>query len=118
MLEMVDRMGLLDRVTFTSFDFASVERIKAEMPASKVGFLTSDVGWSSVERVIEAGKDQFCPPATALTPELVSEWKALGLEVRAWKVKRVDLMERAIEAGVNGMTVDFSHLLLEALGRT
>jgi glycerophosphoryl diester phosphodiesterase len=116
-LEMVVRIGLLDRVTFTSFDFASVESIKAEMPASKVGFLTSDVGRSSVERVIDARMDQFCPPAAAVTRELVSEWKSLGLEVRAWKVRDVGLMERAIEAGVDGMTVDFPHLLLEALGR-
>jgi glycerophosphoryl diester phosphodiesterase len=48
---------------------------------------------------------------------LVSEWKKLGLEVRAWGVKNTDLMMRAVEAGVDGMTVDFPHLLLKALGR-
>ena len=116
-LEMVHRLGLLERVTFTCFDFSSVQRIKAEMPESKVGFLTSDIGRRNVMRVVDAGMDQLCPPAKVLTPELVSEWKDLGLEVRAWKVRDVDLMQRAIEAAVDGMTVDFPHLLMQALGR-
>jgi len=116
-LEMVDRLGLLAQVAFTSFDFAAVHRIKAHWPATKVGFLTSDIGLSNVQRVIAAGMDQFCPPADALTPASVAEWRALGLEVRAWKVRDLNLMERAILAGVDGMTVDFPHLLLKALGR-
>jgi glycerophosphoryl diester phosphodiesterase len=75
------------------------------------------VGPEAVERAIEAGLDQFCPPAGSVTRTLVLDWQRRGLDVRAWGVRDVELMQRAIQAGVNGMTVDFPDLLLEALGR-
>jgi glycerophosphoryl diester phosphodiesterase len=116
-LEMVHELGLLNNVTFTSFQFEAANRIKANAPLAKVGFLSSDVGPSNVQRALDARLDQFCPPAISVTRSLVSEWKRLGLEVRAWGVKDTDIMMRAVEAGVDGMTVDFPHLLLEVLGR-
>ncbi len=116
-LEMVAELGLMGNVTFTSFDFESVRRIKAEVPAAKVGYLTADIGDETIRRVIAARLDQFCPIASALTPGLVQGWKDQGLEVRAWGVSNIALMQQAIAAGVDGMTCDFPHLLLEALGR-
>ena len=82
-----------------------------------MGWLARDVGPEAVDRAVTAGLDQFCPPAAAVTRDLVAGWKSLGLEVRAWGVRDVELMERAVRAEVDGMTVDFPHLLLEALGR-
>jgi len=111
-------LGLLERVTFTSFDWQVVKHIKTEHPSTRVGFLTSDVSPESVQRVVDAGLDQFCPPAGQVSATQVSAWKALGLEVRAWGVRDLELMMSALRAGVDGMTVDFPHLLLQALGRT
>lgn len=117
-LRRVKALGLLDSVTFTSFDFASVEGIRREESAARVGFLTSDISVASVARVLDAGLNQFCPPADVVTPELVSDWQGLGLNVRAWGVRSPALMVRAIDAGVDGMTVDFPDLLLQVLGRS
>lgn len=116
-VEMVNVLGLLPRITFTSFNFETAEYVKQIVPAAKVGFLTSNTDRETIQRVLVAQLDQFCPPAAAVTPELVSGWKTLGLEVRAWGVKDVAIMQNAIQAGVDGMTVDFPHLLMEALGR-
>jgi glycerophosphoryl diester phosphodiesterase len=116
-LRQVKALGLLDVITFTSFDFASVEQIRREEAAANVGFLSSDISPASVARVLDAGLNQFCPPADALTPEWVATWKLLGLNVRAWGVRTPALMQRAIASGVDGMTVDFPDLLLQALGR-
>jgi glycerophosphoryl diester phosphodiesterase len=116
-LRRVEDLHLLGSVTFTSFDWAAVERIKAACPAARVGFLTSDVSPQSARRTVDARLDQFCPPAHLVSREQVSAWKGLGLVVRAWGVKDQALMEAAIEAGVDGMTVDFPHLLLQTLGR-
>jgi len=116
-LTWVRNLNLLDSVTFTSFEFDAVANIKVKTCAAKVGFLTSDVGLHAVARTLEAHLDQFCPPASAVTSRLVSRWKNLGLEVRAWGVKDPTLMRRAVQAGVDGMTVDFPHLLLKELGR-
>ena len=116
-LDHVLALGLLARITFTSFDWEVVTHIKLAHPAARVGYLTSDVSPENVQRVVEAKLDQFCPPAGQVSAARVSAWKALGLEVRAWGVRDTDLMMSALEAGVDGMTVDFPHLLLQALGR-
>lgn len=116
-LEAIRQYGLLTRVTVTSFDWDVVCSVKRACPEAHVGWLARDVSPEAVDRAVGAGLDQFCPLAPAVTRERVARWKALGLEVRAWGVRDVELMERAIEAGVDGMTVDFPHLLLEALGR-
>jgi glycerophosphoryl diester phosphodiesterase len=116
-LAMVRSAGLLERVTFTSFSFPIVAWLKSTCPEAKAGYLSPEVHPEVVGRVIEAGLDQFCPPAGSVTRTLVLDWQRRGLDVRAWGVRDVELMQRAIQAGVNGMTVDFPDLLLEALGR-
>lgn len=116
-LKMVHDLGLLNRVTFTSFDFNTVQKIKFEAPDAKVGFLTSNIDWKNVTRVVDANLEQFCPPANVVTRKLVVKWKDVGLEVRAWGVKNTTIMMKALEAGVDGMTVDFPHLLIKVLGR-
>jgi glycerophosphoryl diester phosphodiesterase len=116
-LAVVQEEGLLPRVTFTSFSFPVVAWIKATRPEARVGYLSPRVGPEEVRRTLDAGLDQFCPPADSVTRELVAAWQAMGLEVRAWGVRDVSLMHRAIRARVDGMTVDFPHLLLKTLGR-
>ncbi|MBE9224504.1 hypothetical protein IQ264_03330 [Phormidium sp. LEGE 05292] len=116
-LEMVKEFNLLDSVTFTSFNFPTVQNIKAQFPATKVGWLTSDFSQGNVMQAVDASLDQICLPASAVSPELVSTYQKIGLEVRAWKVTNTEVMKSAIQAGVDGMTVNFPHLLLEALGR-
>ena len=116
-LDMVREYELLDTVSFTSFYFPVVQNIKLLAPETKVGYLTSDTGDQNVQRVIDAGLDQFCPPAQAISSAQVSAWKSLGLDIRAWGVRDPALMHAALEAGVDGMTVDFPHLLLQAVGR-
>ena len=116
-LEMVRQLGLLDAVTFTSFKFTALENIKTQSPTALVGWLTSDISEDNINKTLKAGFQQICLPALALSPELVTAIKKLGLEVRAWQVKDTAAMINAIQAGVDGMTVDFPHLLLEALGR-
>ena len=116
-LELVREQGLVDSVAFTSFYFPVVQNLKLLAPEVTVGFLASDVQEQTVERVLAAGLDQFCPPAKAISPEQVRAWQGRGLDIRAWGAHDPELMRTAIAAGVDGMTVDFPHLLLKALGR-
>jgi len=116
-LAQVRERGLLPAVTFTSFHWEAVRRIREAAPQARVGYLTADVSADVVRRVVDAGLTQLCPVATSLSPERVAAWKALGLEVRAWGVRTPELMRFAITTGVDGMTVDFPDLLLKELGR-
>jgi len=113
----VSEHNLLERITFTSFDFSTVSRIKELAPQANVGFLTSSISEKTVARVRHAGVTQFCPLARKVTKALVDRWRSQGLFIRAWGVKNVALMRQAISAGVDGMTVDFPNVLLAELGR-
>ena len=111
-------MDLLEDVTFSSFFPSIVNNLKNNTPEAKVGALTIDAKPETTQRVLDAGLDQICPPAPFLTAKLVEHWHASGLEVRAWGIKDDALMHAAIQVGVDGMTIDFPHRLIRALGRS
>jgi glycerophosphoryl diester phosphodiesterase len=58
---------------------------------------------------------QLCPRADILTPELVQRIRAEGFVARAWGVTTEDLMKRVVDAGADGMTVNFPDKLVEYL---
>ena len=58
---------------------------------------------------------QICPSAQTVTPELVCRLHAEGFVVRAWGVTTEALMRRVVEAGADGMTVNFPDKLLAFL---
>jgi glycerophosphoryl diester phosphodiesterase len=63
----------------------------------------------------ELGLTQLCPWAPVVTPELVRRVHAAGFVVRAWGVANEALMRRVVDAGADGMTVNFPDKLLAYL---
>jgi glycerophosphoryl diester phosphodiesterase len=114
-LLMVKEFGIMDKVTFTSFNFEYIERIKALDPAARVGWLCSEVTPEMLEELLRIGGEEIAPKAAIVTPELMKEWQRLGLGVRAWGVSSVELMKKMCELGVDGMTVNFPDKLTEYL---
>jgi glycerophosphoryl diester phosphodiesterase len=53
--------------------------------------------------------------AAELSPELVRHAHGRGLRIRAFAVETDELMERALESGCDGMTVDRPERLLARL---
>jgi len=116
-LNLVEQLELLDRVTFTSQDFPTVCTIKKKNPLARVGYITADFSEEVLKRVVEAKMQEFCPRAEKITKELVNHWRSSGLFIRACGVKNAEMMKNAIYAGVDGMTFDFPDVLLKELGR-
>ena len=114
-LLMVKEFGMMDKVTFTSFAFEHIERIKSLDPAARVGWLRSEVNREMLEELLRIGGEEIAPKAAIVTPELMMEWQRLGLGVRAWGVSNVELMKKMCELGVDGMTVNFPDKLTEYL---
>lgn len=114
-LEIVEQFGILKRVTFTSYDFLTICNIKRKNSFARVGYLTDDFSWQNVQKAIKAKIECFCPKADKVTKELVEYWHSLGLFVRAYEVKTPEIMKHAILSCVDGMTVNFPHLLLKEL---
>ena len=61
------------------------------------------------------GLTQLCPKADTVTPALVQHLHAEGFVVRAWGVANETLMRRVVQAGADGMTVNFPDKLIAYL---
>jgi len=102
-------------ITITSFHLAALEETRACAPELATGWLVNDVSEATVATALRLGLTQLCPRADLITPDLVRELHSHGLVVRAWGVGDEALMRRVVEAGADGMTVNFPDRLLAYL---
>jgi glycerophosphoryl diester phosphodiesterase len=116
-LDMVEQLSLLDRITFTSNDLSTLCNIKKKISLAQVGYITADLSEENLKRIINAEIYYFCPYAKGVTKDLVNQWHSLGLFIRVWGVNNPEIMKNAIIAGVDGMTINFPNLLLKELER-
>jgi len=116
-VDLVRRHGLTAQVTITSFQRTPLEETRAYAPELPTGWLVPEITDAIVAHARAMRLTQLCPRANVLTPELVARLHAEGFVVRAWGVADEELMRRAVDAGVDGMTVNFPDKLFEYLQR-
>lgn len=80
-----------------------------------MGFLVRVFDEGTIENVSRARFDQICPHAATLTQEVMDKAQTMGLAVRAWGVSNEELQERALQMGVDGMTVNWPDRLINRL---
>ena len=122
MKRMIAKKNLIleNDVVITSFWKEWVEETKSYSPEIKTGWLVPlgpGSQWNDrfVDEAIEAEFNQLCPRAELITPTLVNKIKNRGLEVRCHGVFDEDLMIKAVECGVDGMTINFPDKLRDYL---
>ena len=106
-LEMVKAFGIMNKTTFTSFNYQYIKRIKEIDSSARVGWLTKSVDDETMTRLLEIGGEEISPKAELITEELMEKWRKAGLGVRAWGVSNLDLMKKMCRLKVDGMTVNF-----------
>lgn len=117
-LQVIDRFGLRGRVIATSFSFEQLARVRELAPELRTCLLirSGDRRQGSVdhwiERAADAGFTQVGVAAAELERELVAAARARGLWIRAYGIRSLDDMDRAIAAGANGMTIDWPDALV------
>lgn len=95
------------RTYITSASFGLLEEMRACAPELRLGYLAKEIT-PEIDAQLEAlHVEQLCPKATLVTPQLVADYHARGYSVRAWGVDSVELMAHCVEAGVDGMTINF-----------
>jgi glycerophosphoryl diester phosphodiesterase len=114
-VELVRRYGLTERVTITSFHLSALEETRRVAPELTTGWLVSEVSEAIIADTLRLGITQLCPRAAVATRHLVDDLHSRGLIVRAWGVNDEALMRAAVDAGVDGMTVNFIDVLLAHL---
>jgi glycerophosphoryl diester phosphodiesterase len=108
--------GLLDRVTVTSFQADVLSVAKDYLPEVRTGLIYSGAPAESVEAATSLGASIVCPGIGKLGPELVERAHQAGLGVFTWPVNDVDVLAKARELGVDGITTDYPDAIRGALG--
>jgi glycerophosphoryl diester phosphodiesterase len=114
-VDLIRRHGMAGGVTITSFQKVRLEEAREYAPELPAGWLVREVTDVAVSEARALGLAQLCPRADAVTPELVDRLHAGGFVARAWGVADEELMRRVVEAGADGMTVNFPDKLIAFL---
>jgi glycerophosphoryl diester phosphodiesterase len=113
--DLIRHHGMEGQVTVTSFQKERLEEMRAWAPELPAGWLVPEAGEATLEQAEALGLVQICPSARTVTPELVHRLHAHGFAVRAWGVTTEHLMKQVVEAGADGMTVNFPDKAIEFL---
>lgn len=105
--DLILKYNLTEKAIVTSFCFECLEKMNEIAPEIKTGFLTRCEDDETFEKMKKACVNEYCPEAQMLTKEKTEKWHNMGFDVRAWGVYDEELMKKAYESGVDGMTVNF-----------
>ena len=114
---LIQRHGAAGAVTLTSFQKERLAEALALAPELPAGWLVRSVDDGVVAAARALGLAQLCPKADIVTAELVRRLRLDGFVVRAWGGGTEALMERVVQAGADGMTVNFPDRLISYLDR-
>ncbi len=106
-LNMIDEFGIMDKTTFTSFNYDYIAKIKKLNPKARVGWLVKEITDENIKMLLDIGGEEMSPKADCITDELMKKLRLLNLGVRAWGVSGINIMKKMCELKVDGMTVNF-----------
>ena len=92
-----------------------LEEVRTYAPELYAGWLVPEINESVITQAQDLKLVQLCPPASEVTAELVNDLHQKGFVVRAWRVTTTDLMRQVVDAGADGLTVNFPDKLDEYL---
>lgn len=101
--DIVEGMGYLEQTIFISFDFDNLLYIKEKLPAQTVQFLTGQCDAALIATLAQHHMDLDIHFA-GITPELVPQCHAAGIQVNCWTVDHPEDAQRMIAYGVDFIT--------------
>ena len=106
-----------DRILVSSFDMATLDRIKDVRPTLATGYLVFDLNQQLDAAAVAAdhGHDAFHPWDPFVTPELLEDCRSLGLRVNSWTVNEPERWSELVSWGVDGIITDTPGRLVSAL---
>ncbi|RMU41906.1 putative Glycerophosphoryl diester phosphodiesterase [Pseudomonas avellanae] len=114
--EMVQRHGLLDKVTITSSSREVLRAAQDLTPDISRG-LVAEYAWLDPLKVAQSyGCEILALNWTLCTPERLQKAQRQGLHVSVWTVNEPALMRRLADFGVDSLITDFPGLATATLG--
>jgi len=114
-LEIIAERDLEERVTIQSFDHRSLWAIHEENPEIELSVLTKG-GSVDFADIAERGASVWSSSYEDLTASNIGAAHAVGLEVIPWTVNDLDVAERLMGLGVDGLITDRPDLLVSLNG--
>jgi glycerophosphoryl diester phosphodiesterase len=106
-----------DRVLVTSFDLATIDRVRALDPTLPTGLLAFDLNEpaSVIDAAVAGGHRAINPWDPFVDADLMRLARAAGLDVNVWTVNDVARMRQLIELGVDAIITDVPDVLARLL---
>lgn len=105
LIALIRDMGHLDQVTFISFHYENLTRIRQLLPTQSCQYLTGDNSDAMIEKLRQDGLDiDIAYPA--LTAERVAAMHAAGLKVNCWTVNDPAIAQDLVDWGVEFITTN------------
>ncbi|MEM7033052.1 MAG: glycerophosphodiester phosphodiesterase family protein [Chloroflexota bacterium] len=108
----ISRFQLADYCIITSFSFEMLTKMRQVAPSYRLGWLVQDISDTVLQEAESLKLFQLCPLANRVDADLVQKAKLIVSEVRAWGMRGTPqevrgLISRIVEAGCDGMTIDW-----------
>jgi glycerophosphoryl diester phosphodiesterase len=107
--------GAVARVVILSFEPSMLESVHELDGTMMTGYLCEYPAPDLVDRALRVGARQLAPRGDLVTPDLVAEAHASGLQLVTWTINEPEQMRRLIAAGVDGIMTDFPDRLVKVL---
>lgn len=139
-IEVLRKVGVVERAAIQSFDWRSLQRVRETAPEIATVYLTAEQPWldnlergqpgappwtagfdlddfdGSIARTIQsAGGAVWSPYFRDLTPADLAAARRLGLKVVVWTVNLVADMAAFIDLGVDGIVTDYPDRLRQVM---
>lgn len=114
LVTLTHEFGMEDRVIYSSFNHASVMKVKEIDPNAKIGFLYADGPVDVVEYAKKNGADALHPAIyNCQYPNFMQDAAKAGLPVNVWTVNSKEHMGLCCKFGVNAMITNYPDVALQ-----
>lgn len=112
-LDIVGKCGLLEKVIFSSFNHTSIIRLKELAPQIRCGALLGHPGLGNAGYYCDRyGFEYYHPGVNGLTKEAVDNCRKYNIQVNAWTVNDMALLEKIYEWGCGGIISNFPEICM------
>ena len=107
LVDAVQRRQLMDAVQFTSFNFQSLERVRAVTSTANIGFLTREMQPDTIDRCLGIQTAMISLHHSNLTHVVMQQIRDRGMDVRTWGIDTKEVLRKALALGVYGLTLNW-----------
>jgi glycerophosphoryl diester phosphodiesterase len=102
----IERFGVSERATVTSFDPAALAIMRRLSPGQRLGLIVKPAAMEAVEQAKSLGCAELCLHVESSSADLVQAAHDAGLQVTGWVGNTPEAVERLLSWGVDAITSD------------